>query len=265
MGARATTGRFGAAFLALTVVAAAAFSASDAPTLKGRFLGGVDAGVWLGVVGDDGEGANWSHVEGNHFEVPLPPGQQARLVAIAKDRVPLVVPVPLGAQDRRAELRLVAGIALDGTVNSEDGRPLRDVNIRAVPSDAVTLEGLGRAGYAVSLRETRIELPLTGSDSIEVPPSARPTWKTNREGAFRVGGLETGRHYVEATAEGYVPVLLKDVAIRDEAANRLDLVLFKAFFVTGHVVDHQGVPVARAEVRADWVQPSEARHRVGAM
>ena len=51
-----------------------------------------------------------------------------------------------------------------------------------------------------------------------------------------------------------MPVLIKDVPIREDAVNKLELNLFEAFFVTGHVIDREGAPAAGAEVRADWRQ-----------
>lgn len=262
MGMQATKGVITAALVALVLVDADGATGSDAPPLKGHVLD-IDSGdaVWLGVVGEDPKSANWTLVDGRSFEVPFPPGERATLVAIAKDRVPLAVSVASGPESRRVELRLARGLALEGTVRSEDDLPLRGVEIRVAPIDAVALEGLARAGYALSLNEARIEVASGGDRSVEVPVFARPKWETDREGAFRLGGLAPGWYFVEATAEGYVPVLLNDVEIGEDSESRLELVLFEAFFVDGQVVDREGAPVAGAEVHADWVQPAAARHR----
>lgn len=262
MGIQATTCIVTAALVALVLIDANGATTGDAPPLKGHVLG-VDSadGVWLGVVGEDPESAYWTLVDGGSFEVPFPSGELATLVAVAKDRVPLAVPGASGPESGRIELRLAQGLALEGTVRSGDDRPLRGVEIRIAPTDAVALEGLARAGYALSLNEARIEVVSTGDRSVEVPVFARPTWETDREGAFRLGGLAPGWYFVEATAEGYVPVLLNDVAISEGSENRLELVLFEAFFVDGQVVDWEGVPVAGVDVHADWVQPAAAQHR----
>ena len=252
-------GRIKMALMVLALVGANGSWTSDAPTLKGRVLGGDGTGgVWLGVVGGDPEAANWTLIEGEYFEVPAPPGERARLVAMAKDRVPLVVSLPAGEQRRHVELRLAQGLALEGTARSDDGNLLRGAAIRISRGNAIVPDVLG---IAVPLKKAKIEVVLADGSRVEVPPFARPRWETNRHGAFRIGGLETGRHFLEATAEGYVPALLKDVTVREGAVNAAELVLFKGFLVVGQVVDGDGAPVAGAEVRADWLQPTAEPHR----
>ena len=252
-------GRIKMALMVLALVGANGSWTSDAPTLKGRVLGGDGTGgVWLGVVGGDPEAANWTLIEGEYFEVPAPPGERASLVAMAKDRVPLVVSLPAGEQRRHVELRLAQGLALEGTARSDDGNLLRGAAIRISRGNAIVPDVLG---IAVPLKKAKIEVVLADGSRVEVPPFARPRWETNRHGAFRIGGLETGRHFLEATAEGYVPALLKDVTVREGAVNAAELVLFKGFLVVGQVVDGDGAPVAGAEVRADWMQPTAEPHR----
>ena len=64
---------------------------NDASVLKGRIPGAERLdGVWLGVVGEDAETGRWTLVEHEEFEVPAPPGR-VTLVALVKERVPLVV------------------------------------------------------------------------------------------------------------------------------------------------------------------------------
>ena len=179
------------ALCAVALVVAVGSLANDVPTLKGRVLGadGV-AGVWLATVGEDSEAATWTLVEGGVFEIPAPPGERASLVAIAKDRVPLALPVPPQAQSRPLELRLLRGLALEGTVRSEDGRPLVGAEIRIVPADAIVHDLPGRAGFAFSLRDAKIEIAPVDGRAVRVPPFARSTWETTRHGAFRNRRIE---------------------------------------------------------------------------
>ena len=254
--------------------------------------------VWIAAVGADSRHGDWTLVEGGQFELPVSPVSSAgpgespsgdsieadrkrsgaprsptgvaeaglnrkhqprsrHLVAVAKDRVPLAIPFPTGEQGRQLELRLSQGLALEGSVRSEDGAPLRGVTIRAVRADTVVHDTLGRAGFAVSLQDATVEIRTDDGRVVTVPAAVRPTWDTDRHGAFRVAGLVAGRYLVEATAAGHVPVL-REAAVRESGANRLDVVLQEAFFVAGHVVDEAGAPVAGAAVSADWRQPHEA-------
>ena len=258
-------GRIKMGLVLLALVCAEGAWTNDVTMLKGRVLGGDGTGgVWLGVVGKDPEAANWTFVEHKYFDVPAPPGKRVSLVVIAKDRVPLVISLPAGGERRDIELRLARGLTLEGTVRSEDGDPLRGVSISVAQSEATVRDTLEREGFAVSLQESRIEVALTDGSRVEVPPFARPRWQTNRHGTFRIGGLETGRYFLDATAKDYVPVHRRDITVRESAVDATELVLFKGFFVAGQVVDQDGAPATGAEVRADWLQPTvEPYHNRG--
>ena len=212
-----------AAMLALAVGCAA--SGAEAPTVEGSVSGQeADQAVWLGVFGDDPAAAEWFEIEGGAFEVPLPAGGRATLLAVSRDRAPLAVPVSRSS-GRRVELRLSPGLELAGTVQSEDGGALPGATIRIAAAD---------------------------DEGFEVPPFAAPSWESGRGGAFRAGGLRQGPHTVEASAEGHMPLVLDDVQIRDDGANRVELELIPAAFVEGRVVDADGAPAAGVEVNAQW-------------
>ena len=212
------------AMLTLVVGCACAASGAEAPTVEGRVSGQeADHVVWLGVFGDDPAAAEWFEIEGGAFEVPLPAGGRATLLAVSRDRAPLAVPVSRSS-GRRVELRLSPGLELAGTVQSEDGGALPGATIRIAAAD----------------------------DGFEVPPFAAPSWESGRGGAFRAGGLRPGPHTVEASAEGHMPLVLDDVQIRDDGANRVELELIPAAFVEGRVVDAQGAPAAGVEVETAY-------------
>ena len=211
------------AMLALAVGCAA--SGAEAPTVEGSVSGQeADHAVWLGVFGDDPAAAEWFEIEGGAFEVPLPAGERATLLAVSRDRAPLAVQVSRSS-GRRVELRLSPGLELAGTVQSEDGGALPGATIRIAAAD---------------------------DDGFEVPPFAAPSWRSGRGGAFRAGGLRPGPHTVEASAEGHMPLVLDDVQIRDDGANRVELELIPAAFVEGRVVDADGAPAAGVEVETAY-------------
>ena len=255
---RAETGR-ASRLAGLALLGAVCSSASGEQTVKGRVLEADDIGrVWIAAVEADPPKAEWTLVEDGQFELPALPVAPTGLVAVAKDRVPLAIPFPTGEQGRQLEIRLSQGLTLEGSVHSEDGAPLGGVTIRAVRADTVVHDTLGRAGFAVSLQDAKVEIRANDGRVVTVPPAVRPTWDTDRHGAFRVAGLAAGRYLLEVSAAGHVPVL-REAAIRESGTNRLDVVLHEAFFVAGHVVDEAGAPVAGAAVSADWRQPHEAK------
>ena len=215
---------------ALALVVGCAASGAEAPTVEGSVSGQeADHVVWLGVFGDDPAAAEWFEIEGGAFEVPLPAGGRATLLAVSRDRAPLAVPVSRSS-GRRVELRLSPGLELAGTVQSEDGGALPGATIRIAAAD----------------------------DGFEVPPFAAPSWESGRGGAFRAGGLRPGPHTVEASAEGHMPLVLDDVQIRDDGANRVELELIPAAFVEGRVVDADGAPAAgvKVETSSDSGRPT---------
>ena len=218
---RSTTGPL-AAMLALVV--SCDVLAAEAPTVEGSVSGQeADQAVWLGVFGDDPAAAEWFEIEGGAFEVPLPAGERATLLAVSRDRAPLAVPVSRSS-GRRVEPRLSPGLELAGTVQSEDGGALPGATIRVAAAD----------------------------EGFEVPPFAAPSWESGRGGVFRAGGLRPGPHTVEASAEGHMPLVLDDVQIRDDGANRVELELIHAAFVEGRVVDADGAPAAGVEVETAY-------------
>ena len=201
---------------------AASATAEPARTVRGSVEGGQEGEpVWIGVFGDEAAEGSWTQAADASFEVALPPGERATLLVVSKNRVPQTVAVGDGSP---ATVRFALGLALAGTVRSEDGGPLAGAEI--------TIEAAERGG-------------------LTVPPIATPGWHSDRRGGFQVGGLRPGRHVVTLKAEGHVPLTLEDVQVRRGEDNRIEAELPTAHFIAGRVVDGNGVPVAGVEVVAD--------------
>ena len=258
---RSTGGLVGVVLVVLALAGADGSRGNEMSVLEGRMSGAERAGgVWLGVVGEDSETGNWMLVEHREFGVLVPPGR-VTLVALAKGRVPLVVTLARRAERGQVELDLQQGLSLEGTVRSADGNVLQGVDIGIVPSKAIVQGELARLGMVVSLDESKTELVLADGRRVTIPPFVWPKWKTNRHGVFRIEGLEAGPHDLEASSEGYVSERISRVEVRRDADTYIDMVLARGFFVAGHVVDGDGVSVADAEVRGDWLQPKAEPYR----
>lgn len=133
------------AALASSLLASA--NAQSPPTLRGSVEGAQDGEpVWIGVFGDEAAEGSWTQATSANFEVALPAGERATLLVVSKNRVPLTVPVTSGSPAKVA-LRLAPGLALSGTVRSEDGARLTDAEITIEPAE---------------------------SDGLAVPPTATP-------------------------------------------------------------------------------------------
>ena len=214
----------GAALASLFLASA---NAEPARTLRGSVEGGEQGEpVWIGVFGDDAAEGDWAQATGADFEVALPPGERATLLVVSKNRVPQKLVVG-GDSPTTVALRLAPGLALAGTVRSEDGTRLADVEVSIEPAE---------------------------TDGLAVPPRAAPGWRSDLRGEFELGGLRQGRHNVTLTAEVHVPRTLKDVEVRQGATSRIEAELPIAHFIAGRVVNGDGDPVADVEVLADaWI------------
>ena len=221
------------AALAMYLTSVCAWAAEATSTVRGTVAGQVPGNpVWVGVSAGDQKPV-WTRAEKGRFAVPLPleqSNEEATLLVVSKDRVPLALPLPRDAAAKAVELRLSPGLRLAGTVLSEDGTPLPGAVLTIAPAEA--------AGF-------------------EKPSFAKLRWESGRRGAFVIDGLRPGRHMVRATAEGHLPLVLKDVEVKpasDEASedgfNHVEVRLAPAFFVAGRVFDSDGAPVAGAQVRA---------------
>lgn len=232
---------------------AAASTPGQAPVLEGRVLGNeAGQGVWIGLVGRVAETHSWTFVEGDEFKVDLPADEPISLVAVAKDRVPLLLPVTNAERRGGVELRLARGEALTVQVRSDDGAPLSNVRVVAVPETRAVFNALAREQFATSLRDVTIDLGRDGQTA-QVPPFAWPVWNTDRDGTVRIAGLGAGSHLVQATLDGHVRVV-RAVDVGDDAPNSLDIPLSKEYFVAGEVVGVDGLAASGVEVSASWYQ-----------
>ena len=218
---------------AIHLASVCAWAAEATSTVRGTVAGQVPGNpVWVSVLTSEKQPI-WTHMEKGHFAVAFSleqPTEEATLLVVSKDRVPLALPLPRDAAAQAVELRLSPGLRLAGAVLSEDGTPLPGAVLTIAPAEA--------AGF-------------------EKPSFAKLRWESGRRGAFVIDGLRPGPHVVRATAEGHLPLVLKDVEVKPEpdgagedGVNRVELRLAPAFFVTGQVFDSDGAPVAGAQVRA---------------
>ena len=254
--------------LACGVVRVAGAQSEEGAILEGRVLGNEGGeGTWLGVVGATPESQHWTFVEGAEFKVVLPADEAAVLVAVAKGRVPLLVPVPVGRTaavrslppDGRGarpshgiELRLLRGIELDVRALSDNGEPLAGVHIAVVPETRAVFNALAKTWFDASLLDVPVDLSSDGH-AAQVPPAQWPVWHADREGAVRIAGLEAGLHLVQATLDGHVRVV-RSVDVHAGAPNRLAVTLSKEHFVAGEVVDVDGTGISGVKVTAQWHQ-----------
>ena len=211
----------GAALASLLLASA---DAEPARTLRGSVEGGEQGEpVWIGVFGNEAAEGNWTQATGANFEVALPPDEPATLLAVSKNRVPRTVAVG-GGSPTTVALRLEPGLALAGTVRSEDGTRLANAEVSIEPAE---------------------------TDALAVPPRAAPIWRSNRRGEFELGGLRPGRHSITLKAEGHVPRTFGHVQVREGSANGIEVNLPIAHFIAGRVVDTDGASVPGVDVVAD--------------
>lgn len=212
--------------LLLCVVLLAAPSEGNETT---SLLGNVDSyraedgEIWIGVFPTTPthrwKEGQWVAVDSEEFTLEIPNVDEILLLVLRKDAVPQVtavyklttIPIILTAHE---------GMTLRGTVVSTDGLPVADA----------------------TLTLSRPDLP-----PIEIPDKAQPEWTTDSEGRFSISGLVEGRYDINVSSP-YVPKESFSVQVSENSASPHELKLDNAFFVAGHVVDHDGAGVYGAEV-----------------
>ena len=82
---------------------------------------------------------------------------------------------------------------------------------------------------------------------------------TNRDGSFKVSGLERGSYYVSAAVPAHIPKSPEAGPVVFTAGDPVTLVLIKGGVVTGTVTDTKGDPVAGIGVRVRMVSDESGR------
>ena len=118
--------------------------------------------------------------------------------------------------------------AISGRVVTEDGQPLVNVNVWVRPA---TPEGL----------------PVTHTT-------------TNRDGVFKVTGLERGSYSVNASVPSYIPKSADAGPTVSSVGDSVTLVLIKGGVVTGTVTNPKGDPVVGIGVRVEMLRDEIGRN-----
>src|SRR5262245_5481918 len=110
---------------------------------------------------------------------------------------------------------------ISGRVVNENGQPLANVNVYVRPA---TPEGL----------------PVTNTT-------------TNRDGVFKISGIERGSYTVQASMPGYIPKSPEAGASVQSAGDSVTLLLIKGGVITGTVTNSKGEPVVAIAIRVEMV------------
>lgn len=236
--------------IALTIFVSFSFLQASERVVRGH-VHGVDAdeGAWVGVVAAEPsyvshhviphedfelsdrveEPKNWSFTPTGEFELITRVEEEAVLLVIAKNRLPIEVKLQPNGDVDPLELSLSPGVNLNGIVQTKDGKPIAGATISISPN----------------------------SKSYELPYVVRSKWVTGADGSFRLRGLEEHNHYLlGVTADGFAPVILAGFRIPEGGVERLEIGLEEGYFVTGQVVDESGNPIPDIEVKTTWSRDS---------
>jgi hypothetical protein len=119
---------------------------------------------------------------------------------------------------------------ISGRVVSESGQPLANVSVYVRPA---TPDGL----------------PVTNTT-------------TNREGVFKVSGVERGPYTVQASMPGYIPKA-PESGPPAQSIDTVTLVLIKGGVITGTVTNSKGDPVVAIAIRVEMVMDESGRKSPG--
>lgn len=191
--------------------------------------------VWIGVFAtplNSGDKAlGWAHFESVEFELTVPNVEEAQLVVLRKDFLPLLQTVQPSVADDPIELSFEEGVTLTGTVLSTDNVPI---------------EG-------ALLRLERGDLP-----EVQIPHLRYFNSSSDSDGRYTIGGLSIGHVYSVKARHRNVPDETFNVEISTNENHSQDLRLSNAYMVLGRVLDTERNRVQEATVVAtitdnDWM------------
>ena len=236
--------------IALTIFVSFSFLQASERVIRGEIHGiDGDEGAWVGVVtgepsfvdrhviphekfglSDRSENPkNWTFTPTGEFELITRVEEEAVLLVVAKNRLPIEVKLQPNGDVDPLELSLSPGVNLNGIVQTKDGKPIAGATISISPN----------------------------SKSYELPYAVRSKWVTGADGSFRLGGIEEHHHYLlGVTADGFAPVILAGFRVPEGGIERLEIGIEEGYFVTGRVVDEAGKPIPDIEVKTTWKRAS---------
>jgi protocatechuate 3,4-dioxygenase beta subunit len=153
----------------------------------------------------------------------LPPGAHVLAVhapGFAKRRVEVEVGARAASVDL-GEIALDRGLVISGRVRSRGGAPIPDASVAAYPM----------------------------TDAMITPESDEPV-RTEADGSFAIGGLETGRFTLSASAPGHASAR----KVAEAGAEDVRIELAPGGSITGSVVDAQGRAVEAFKVSAERLE-----------
>ena len=234
--------------LALSTCVALSSFGEEESVIRGQ-IHGIDPveGAWIGIVTGEpsynhswrlphdsfeadlvpAEKPNWSFSATGKFELKTGVEDEAVLLIVAKNRLPVEIPLPQHEEIEPIETSVSPGVSLKGIVQTEDGKPVVGATLSFLPSE----------------------------DSYHVPLFARPKWTTSDDGSFHLQGLKgSSRYIVGVSAEGHAPVILGSLEIPEDGVDRLVVKLEDGYFVSGRVIDEDKKPVSDVDVIATWAR-----------
>ena len=236
--------------IALTIFVSFGFLEASENVIRGQIHGfDDDEGVWVGIVtgepsfvdrhviphekfglSDRSENPkNWTFTPTGEFELITRVEEEAVLLVVAKNRLPIEVKLQPNGDVDPLELSLSPGVNLNGVVQTKDGKPIAGATISFSPN----------------------------SKSYELPYAVRSKWVTGADGSFRLGGLEEHHHYLlGVTADGFAPVILAGFRVPEGGIERLKIRIEEGYFVAGKVVDEAGKPISDIEIKSRWKRDS---------
>ena len=232
--------------LSLSICAALSSFGEDESVIRGQ-IHGIDKeeGAWVGIAtgapsykvswlmpldefeADEAlEGVTrWIFTKTGKFELKTRSEEDSVLLVVAKNRLPLEIPLPLDDDANRIEASLAEGVGLRGIVRDEDGKPLENAT--------VSISASGK--------------------KYEIPSFTMPNWVTGVDGSFFVKGLvESNDYELRVTADGHAPLVNVRLKIPEHGIEGLEIGLEKGYFVSGRVIGESGLPLAAAVIKARW-------------
>ena len=172
---------------------------------------------------------SWSFSTTGKFEFETESEEEPVLLVVAKNRLPLELPLSRDDDANPIEALLSTGVGLKGTVLNPDGIPIENATVSISPR----------------------------GKKLEIPSFTKPSWATGADGSFFIQGLEESSDYeLRIAADGYAPIVNARMKIPEGGIERLEIGLDEGYFVSGRIVGERDLIGVDVVVKASWKRAS---------
>ena len=115
--------------------------------------------------------------------------------------------------------------------------------------DLILSSGARISGQVLSAAEN-VPIPEATVSAYDAVAQLYYSELTDENGRYTISGIAPGSYQIEASADAFVPAVMKDISVAEGASVAFSVALERGWSVSGRVLNPQGQPVSGASVSA---------------